>query len=125
MDRSNTSQKRRVAAVAAQRRSEPQAVAVAMKSGDAHSARGSVRFGNVTVSVQKPTRADVEHNVSLSTQALERAKHGLIRGWVRIPAKKNVPLFYADPAVPGRFIRRLNGRTESGVLENGLFKVVD
>lgn len=84
-----------------------------------------VRFGAVTVSVQEPTKTEVDHNVCLSTEALDRAGCQLARKGVRLSRTKNVPLFYLDTKKPGRFVRRLNGKVEYGVLENGRFKVTD
>ena len=41
---------------------------------------------------------------------------------VKLRARKGVPLFFADPARPGRIIRELDGKRESGVIENGTLK---
>lgn len=87
--------------------------------------RTTVKFGSVTVVVPKPTSAQLKQNVAASTQALERVSKRLVRPGVRINAKKNVPLFSADPRQPGVYIRTLNGKTERGVVENGGFKVID
>ncbi|WP_198379311.1 hypothetical protein [Roseomonas sp. KE2513] len=84
-----------------------------------------VTFGTATVTTRKPARAEVEHNVEASTEALRRAGDRLARPGIRLPARKNVPLFEADPDRPGGFLRRLNGRTERGILENGRFTVTD
>lgn len=87
--------------------------------------RTTVKFGGVTVVVAKPSRAQLKQNVAASTEALERVTKRLVRPGVRLYAKKNVPLFSADPSEPGIYIRVLNGKTERGVVENGLFKVID
>ena len=86
-------------------------------------ARAKVKFGGVTVFVSKPSSEQVKHNISVSTEALERAAKRLIRPGVRLYAKKGVPLYSADPERPGVYIRILDGKMERGVLENGAFKV--
>ncbi|WP_312205249.1 hypothetical protein [Brevundimonas sp.] len=86
-------------------------------------ASSKVTFSGVTVIAPKPASADVKRNVAMSSEALERAKKRLMRPGVRLYARKDVPLYSADPDRPGVFIRELNGKTECGVLENGTFKV--
>ena len=44
---------------------------------------------------------------------------------VKIEAGRGVPLFHADPKHPGKIIRELNGKRESGVLVNGQFKTCE
>jgi hypothetical protein len=87
--------------------------------------RSTVKFGGVIVVAPKPSSAQLKRNVTASTEALERATKRLVRPGVRLYAKKDVPLYSADPRQPGVYIRVLNGRTERGILENGKFKVVD
>ena len=82
-----------------------------------------VSFGAVTVTVPKPSSAQVESNVAKSAEALERAKKRFVKAGVRLPARKDVPLYSADPDRPGVYIRKLNGVIDRGVLENGVFKV--
>jgi len=84
-----------------------------------------VTFGTATITTRKPSRAEVEHNVEASTEALRRTGEGLARPGIRLPARKDVPLFQADPERPGGFLRTLNGRTERGILQNGRFTVTD
>ncbi len=84
-----------------------------------------INIGNMTVRVAKPNAEQVEANVAFSTLALERVAKKLRRPGVRLNAKKNVPLYSADPEQPGRYIRSLNGRVERGVFESGAFKVAD
>ena len=86
----------------------------------------TVRFGDVTVTAPRPSEAEIKRNVEESTRALKRALPRLVRPGVRIYAKKDVPLFWADPDSPDGFIRKLNGRIERGVLdEDGTFKAID
>jgi hypothetical protein len=84
-----------------------------------------INIGNMTVRIAKPNAEQVEANVAISTLALERVAKRLRRPGVRLNAKKNVPLYSADPDRPGRYIRSLNGRVEHGVFESGAFKVAD
>jgi hypothetical protein len=89
----------------------------------AKGACAKVTFSGVTVLAPKPKAADVRHNVAMSSEALERAKKRLMRPGVRVYARKDVPLYSADPDRPGVYIRELNGKIDKGVLENGTFKV--
>lgn len=91
--------------------------------GTAKGAHSKVTFSGVTVFAPKPSSAAVNRNVAMSSEALERAKFRLIRPGVRLYARKDVPLYSADPDRPGVYIRELNGKIERGVLENGTFKV--
>lgn len=81
----------------------------------------TTRLGNVSVSGYKPSRELVEANVDRSTQALERVGQRLTKPGVRLPDKKGVPRFSADENNPNIFIRRLNGKTTLGRLQNGQF----
>lgn len=74
--------------------------------------------------VHKPTAAEVKYNVAKGSSALDRLKNRLIRPGVRVYAKKDVPLYFADADQPGIYIRKLNGKLERGILENGAFKVI-
>jgi len=86
--------------------------------------RAKITFGGVTILVPKPTAAEVKHNVAKGASALDRLKNRLIKPGVRVYPKKDVPLYFADAERPGIYIRKLNGKTESGVLEDGAFKVI-
>ena len=88
-------------------------------------AKRKVRFGDVIVTVASPTKAEVQRNVDFGTEALKRAVAKLNKPGIRLAAKKDIPLYSVDPKNPRIFIRRLNGRREKGILENGQFKVVD
>jgi hypothetical protein len=82
-----------------------------------------VKFGNVVVHTRKPDKAEVLSNVEYSTEALRRSKYRLAKSGVTIRQRKDVPLYYVDENDAAKFIRKLNGRLERGVLENGVFKV--
>ena len=87
--------------------------------------RSTVRFADVIVTAARPTEEAVARNVDASSAALARGLRRLTRAGVRLYAKKDVPLYWADPDQPGRFIRKLNGKVERGILEDGAFKVTD
>lgn len=82
-----------------------------------------IRFGTASVTARKPAPSDLDRNLESSTEALRRTGETLLRPGIRLPARKNVPLFEADPERPGHFLRKLNGRTERGILQNGRFTV--
>lgn len=84
-----------------------------------------VRFGDVTVTAPAPSRALVERNVKLSTQALERVAKRLAWPGVVLRAKKNVPLFSVDNDNPDVLIRQRNGKIERGTIVNGTFQALD
>lgn len=86
--------------------------------------RAKVTVGDVTVMVHRPTAVEVKKNVAKGSSALDRLKTRLIRPGVRLYAKKGVPLYFADAERPGVYVRKLNGKVEHGVLENGTFKVI-
>jgi hypothetical protein len=84
-----------------------------------------VRFGSVTVTAPAPSSALVRHNITLSTQALERVAKRLARPGINLRPKKNVPLYSLDSDNPDVMIRKLNGKTERGAFIDGVFTVTD
>jgi hypothetical protein len=84
-----------------------------------------VRFGDVTVTAPAPSTALVQHNIKLSTQALERVAKRLAKPGVTLRAKKDVPLYSLDSDNPDVMIRKLNGKIERGAIVNGVFQAVD
>jgi hypothetical protein len=84
-----------------------------------------IKFGDVTVTAPAPSATMVEHNVRLSTEALERLAKRLARPGVSIRARKDVPLFSLDSDNPDVMIRTMNGRTERGHLVDGVFHATD
>jgi hypothetical protein len=86
----------------------------------------TVRFGDVAITAQRPSDADIQRNVEESRKALKRALPRLLRPGVRIYPKKDIPLYWADPDSPDDgLIRKLNGKIERGVFEDGTFKAID
>lgn len=74
----------------------------------------------MTVEAARPSSAEVKRNVLAGQKALLRAKDAFLAPDVNIRAEKDVPLFSVDPANPT--VRKLNGKKERGVLENGVFE---
>ena len=87
--------------------------------------RARVKVGGVYVTGDKASAAQVKQSVAMSADMLERLSHKITRPGVRLKTVRDIPLFSADPEHPDRFLRKLNGKIERGVLENGAFKVVD
>ena len=87
--------------------------------------RARVKVGGVYVTGDKASAAQVRLSVAKSADMLERLSHKIARPGVQLKTARNIPLFSADPEHPNRFLRKLNGKIERGVLENGTFKVVD
>ena len=84
----------------------------------------TIKVGDLTMRVRTPTKTEVVHNIEASTSALKRATKRLILPGVRLHERKGVPFYSADPERPGYYIRRLDGKTDRGVLEKGAFKTV-
>jgi hypothetical protein len=84
-----------------------------------------ITFGDVVITARRPSEAEIQHNAALSSAALARALPKLLRPGVRIYPKKDVPLYSADPEHPSVIIRKLNGKVQRGVVENGQFKATD
>jgi hypothetical protein len=101
-------------------------IAVSRRNGGA-GAWETITFGDVTITAQRPSEADIQRNVEASTRALQRALPRLLRPGVRIYAKKDVPLYWADEENPDEgMIRKLNGKVQRGVMdEDGRFKATD
>ncbi len=84
-----------------------------------------VKFGAVTVAAAQLDQKAAQSNVEKGQRALARVAKKLSQPGVSIRAAKDVPLYSVDEIHPGRLIRKLNGRVERGVLENGHFKAVN
>jgi hypothetical protein len=105
-------------------------VAVSGRGGKGKVGKGEVRetvkFGDVTITARRPSDAEIQRNVEASTNALKRALPRLLRPGVRIYPKKDIPLYWVDPDNPDEgLIRKLNGKVQRGVLEDGTFKAID
>ena len=84
--------------------------------------RVRVRIGGGFVFSQKASPEERKRGVQQSNTALERLSITLATPGVRLPRRRNVPLYSADPENSGLLIRKLNGKTERGVLEGGVFR---
>ena len=84
-----------------------------------------VKVGGIFVMGDKASSAQLRQSVAKSAEMLERLGRTITRPGVQLKAARNIPLFSADPKDPGRFLRKLNGKIERGVLEDGAFKVLD
>lgn len=76
--------------------------------------RLAINFGSVTVQALSPNPVEVDRNIKAGQLALARARDELVKPGVRIGFAKGVPLFHADPKRPGKVVRELNGKRESG-----------
>ena len=82
-----------------------------------------IRFGDVTIeTTTKPGEVQIRRNIKAGQEALARLLRRLIKPGIDLPHVKDVPYFRADPEHPGKLIRELNGKQESGVFKNGKFK---
>jgi hypothetical protein len=96
-----------------------------MTIGESRLGGRTVRFGAVTVIVGKLAPDEETRNIRQGQLALKRASKTLVTPGVTMVQKKTVPFFHADPKVPGRVIRVLNGKKASGTFdENGVFKTI-
>jgi hypothetical protein len=87
--------------------------------------RARVKIGGVFVTGDKASAAQLKHSVELSSRMLDRLASKVVKPGVRLYAGKTVPLYSVDPDQPGRVVRKLNGKVDLGVLENGAFKVIE
>lgn len=100
------------------------------KSAGAQSGKGrststaltKVRFGSVTVEAKAPAKAEVRRNVVTGQFALERATSKMLKPGVVLAQVHDVPVYRADPRVPGRLVRELNGTSQPGTFINGKFR---
>jgi hypothetical protein len=82
----------------------------------------TVKFGSVTVTAPAPSEAEVERNILEGQKGYARALRRMLRPGIDIPQPPDVPFFHADPDIPGRIIRKLNGVIESGTIVRGKFR---
>ncbi|MRW90485.1 hypothetical protein GJ699_10855 [Duganella sp. FT80W] len=82
----------------------------------------TVKFGSVTVTGPAPSAEEVQRNVVEAQKSLARALRRMLRPGIDLPQPPDIPFFHADPDIPGRIIRKLNGVIESGTIVNGKFR---
>ncbi len=104
-------------------RAKPTPATLAIHRGSR--AKRHVKFGAVTIAVEEVDPDTRQRNIELGQRALARAAKKLMQPGVSIRAAKGVPLYYMDDTRPGRLMRKLNGKVESGVLQNGEFVVIN
>lgn len=81
-----------------------------------------IKFGSVTVVADPPTKSEIKRNIKAGQRALARALNAIVTPGVNVNLPSGVPLYRADSEKRGYIIRELNGKRESGVVENGKFK---
>lgn len=84
----------------------------------------TVKFGNVTVTGDKPSLESVQESIAKSQNALKGLMTALAKPGIRLPEKKNVPQFWVDETDTSVLIRRLNRKTERGRFVEGQFEVL-
>jgi hypothetical protein len=83
-----------------------------------------IKFGNVTVVADPLSKSEIKRNVKAGQRALARALKAIITPGVDVKLPSGVPLYRADSEKRGHIIRELDGKSESGVIENGKFKPI-
>lgn len=96
--------------------------ASARKAGSAPVVFENVRYGTVTMKIQRPSATTVASNVAAGHKALERARTKILKPGVTITVHKGVPLYSADPDYPGTLIRKLDGKVQRGRFVDGKFR---
>lgn len=84
----------------------------------------SVVFGGVKVQTDRVKPTVYKQNVLTGQRALKRAADQISDVGVDIGRKTSVPTYRVDPKNVDRVIRRFRGRSESGIFEDGAFKVI-
>ena len=95
------------------------------KPADARPSQQRISIGALTVTVPRPTKAQVQENVRRSTEALGRALVRLTRPGIRLRPKRGIPLFQVDENDPDILIRDLDGKRQRGVFRDGEFQALD
>jgi hypothetical protein len=84
----------------------------------------TVRYGSASMKWGAGQETALVDNILRGQQALKKAKKKVVKPGVALRARKDVPMFFADPSNPKRLIRELNGKRETGVFEDGAFKAL-
>ena len=82
-----------------------------------------VTVGGSFVFSDKASAAELKQAVKSSAEALNRMSVKLSKPGIRLKSRACIPLFSVDPDNPSRIARKLNGKVEWGVFEDGQFKV--
>jgi hypothetical protein len=83
-----------------------------------------VTFGSTTIVAVRPSPSELRSNILEGQRALARARDAIITPGVKVDLPKGVPFYHAHPEKPGYIIRDLDGKQETGMVENGMFKSV-
>lgn len=105
--------------------SSPNRPSVRVRRPGSTARSSKVKFGAVTITGAKPRAATIKINVARSSEALARVAKRLARPGVNLPAKKDVPQYWAAEGEPGVFVRKLNGLINRGRVVEGQFQVID
>ncbi|MEA9573677.1 hypothetical protein [Xanthomonas campestris] len=81
-----------------------------------------VRFGKVTVEVQRTGQDAVRRNIQKGHEVMLGVEHALLRPGIDLKVERGVPLYHADPTRPELIVRHLNGETKTGRFINGQFE---
>jgi hypothetical protein len=83
----------------------------------------TIKFGAVTLRGRAQDESSKRQNVKQGQAALKRAVTKLSSAGITIAQPDDIPFYFIDEARPDRLVRKLNGRTDYGVLKKGRFKV--
>ena len=86
--------------------------------------RSIVKFGNVTVTANRPTETAAVEARLASVLAAESLRNVFAKRGVVLRAKGGVPQYWASDDEPDVYVRRLDGKTELGRLVDGIFQVL-
>lgn len=123
-----TDSRRYLPLMASHHDSSPADIGLHMKDGSARTTqvkrkRTRVTIGGSVVYSDKASAAELKQAVKSSAEALNRMSVKISKPGIRLHSRAGIPLFSVDPDNPSRIARKLNGKLEWGVFENGQFKV--
>ncbi|TNC65781.1 hypothetical protein [Rubellimicrobium roseum] len=84
-----------------------------------------VRFGDVTVSSEKPPTEMVTVNVKRSREVLQRFVDNVSKPGVTLRIKKSTPQYSVAEDDPDVFVRLMDQRVERGRFVNGSFVLIE
>lgn len=85
----------------------------------------TITYGSVTIEAVRATGEQRERNIAKGVKALRRAAKSLATPGVKLDIPDSAPRYHADPKVPGRLVRVLDGEESVGTFKNGAFKPSD
>lgn len=96
----------------------------ALARGVAARKRAKITYGSVSMKATRAAEAALVENIVRGQMALKKVRKKVVKPGVAMRARKDVPLFFADPSDPKRVIRELNGKRERGTFEDGEFRAI-